>query len=94
MTHDNDHHHDHHHDVKSNLTFEEKLIKLLEHWLKHNQDHAHTYQEWAERARSNDLPQISVLLDEIGDITLTIDERLKKAFDDLRQRIDINPHAH
>ena len=73
------HHHDHPHDVKSDLTFEEKLIKLLEHWLKHNQDHAHTYQEWAERARTNDLSQVGVLIDEIGDITRVIDEKIKEA---------------
>ncbi len=81
MTHHHEHHehHDHPHDVKSDLTFEEKLIKLLEHWLKHNQDHAHTYREWAERARTNDLSQVGVLIDEIGDITRGIDEKIKEA---------------
>ena len=73
------HHHDHHHDVTSDLTFEEKLIKLLEHWLKHNQDHAHTYREWAERAKAHDLLQAGVLIDEIGEITRTIDEKIKAA---------------
>ncbi len=82
MTHHHDHH-DHHHDVKSDLTFEEKLIKLLEHWLKHNHDHAHTYQEWAKRARANDLLQVSVLIDEIGDITRVIDEKIKEALNNL-----------
>ena len=79
------HHHDHHHDVKSDLTFEEKLIKLLEHWLKHNQDHAHTYREWAQRAKAHDLSQVGALIDEIGEITLTIDDRLRKALDDMKQ---------
>ena len=73
------HHHDHHHDVRSDLTFEEKLIKLLEHWLKHNEDHAKTYREWAERAKSNDLSQVGTLLDDIGDFTRAIDEKLKEA---------------
>jgi hypothetical protein len=73
------HHHDHHHDVTSDLTFEEKLIKLLEHWLKHNHDHAHTYREWAERAKANDLTQVAVLIDEIGEITRVIDEKIKEA---------------
>ena len=58
------HHHEHHHDVTSDLTFEEKLIKLLEHWLKHNQDHAHTYQEWAGRAKAHDLLQAGCELDQ------------------------------
>jgi len=73
------HHHDHHHDVKSDLTFEEKLIKLLEHWLKHNHDHAHTYQEWAERAKANDLAQVGILIDEIGEMTRSIDEKIREA---------------
>ena len=79
------HHHDHHHDVKSDLTFEEKLIKLLEHWLKHNQDHAHTYQEWAERARSNDLSQIGDLLDDVGDMTRAIDNKFKEALESIQK---------
>lgn len=79
------HHHDHDHDVTSDLTFEEKLIKLLEHWLKHNHEHAHTYREWAERAKANDLPDVGTLIDEIGEITLTIDDRLRKALDGLKK---------
>ncbi len=75
------HHHDHHHDVTSDLTFEEKLIKLLEHWLKHNQDHAQTYREWAQRAKRNDLAQVGDLIDEIGVITRGIDEKIKQALD-------------
>ena len=80
MTHHHDHdHHNHHHDVKSDLTFEEKLIKLLDHWLKHNADHAETYREWAQRARSNNLPQVGALLDDIGDMTRAIDDKFLEA---------------
>ena len=82
MTHHHDHH-DHHHDVTSDLTFEEKLIKLLEHWLKHNQDHAHTYQEWAGRAKAHDLLQAGALIDEIVEITRVIDEKIKAALDSI-----------
>ncbi len=78
------HHHDHDHDVTSDLTFEEKLIKLLEHWLKHNHDHAHTYREWAERAKSNDLVQVGTLIDEIGEMTQGIDEKIKAALTTIR----------
>ena len=73
------HHHDHQHDVASDLSFEEKLIKLLEHWLKHNHDHAHTYDQWAERAKANDMPRVGALIDEIGELTRTIDEKIKEA---------------
>ena len=82
MTHHHDH--DHHHDVKSDLTFEEKLIKLLEHWLKHNHDHAHTYGEWAERAKANDLAQVGTLIDEIGEMTRNIDEKIKEALNSIK----------
>lgn len=81
------HHHHHHHDVKSDLTFEEKLFKLLQHWLKHNQDHAHTYQEWADRARSNHLEQVGALIDEIGINTRSIDEKLQAALKEMEIRL-------
>ena len=76
MTH---HHHHHHHDVKSDLTFEDKLIKLLEHWLKHNADHAGTYREWAQRARSNNLSQVGDLLDQVSAMSADLDDKFKEA---------------
>ena len=75
MTHD----HHHHHDVKSDLTFEDKLIKLLEHWLKHNADHAGTYRDWAERARTNNLPQVAELLDQVSAMSVNLDDKFKEA---------------
>jgi hypothetical protein len=73
------HHHHHHHDVKSDLTFEEKLIKLLEHWLKHNADHAGTYSEWAERARTNNLSQVADLLEQVSAMSGDLDDKFKEA---------------
>lgn len=29
-----------------------KLKRLLHHWMEHNDEHAETYKEWAERAAS------------------------------------------
>ncbi len=58
------HHEHHHHEVKSELTFDEKLIKLLEHWLKHNDDHAGNYRDWAEKARQNQLEAVGALLED------------------------------
>ena len=75
MTHD----HHHHHDVKSDLTFEDKLIKLLEHWLKHNADHADTYREWAERARTHNLSQVAGLLDQVSAMSVGLDDKFKEA---------------
>ena len=75
------HHHHHHHDVKSDLTFEDKLIKLLEHWLKHNADHAGTYREWAQRARSNNLSQVGDLLDQVSAMSADLDDKFREALD-------------
>ena len=77
MTHH--HHNHHHHDVKSDLTFEDKLIKLLEHWLKHNADHAGTYREWAERARTHNLLQVADLLDQVGAMSVDMDDKFREA---------------
>ena len=85
MTHDHDHehHHDnghhHHHEVKSELTFKEKMIKLLDHWMKHNQDHATTYKDWAEKAKANELSDIGVVLEEVHELTLQINDKFKQA---------------
>ena len=38
--HSHEHAHDHAHQTHDTLSFEEKMIKLLEHWIKHNDDHA------------------------------------------------------
>lgn len=79
MTHHHDHEHHHHHEIKSDLTFKEKLIKLLDHWVKHNQDHAETYRDWAEKAKDNELSEVGGLLDEVHALTMQINEKFKQA---------------
>ena len=85
MTHH--HHHDHHdHEVKSELTFDEKLIKLLEHWLKHNDDHAGTYRDWAEKARQHQLEAVGVLLEDVCDLTADINAKFESAAKLVREK--------
>lgn len=36
-----------------------KLKKLLHHWMEHNDEHAETYKEWAERVASPDNKELS-----------------------------------
>jgi len=80
MTHHDHHHHDHHeHDVKSELSFDEKLIKLLDHWLKHNGDHAGTYRDWAEKARQKQLDTVAALLEDVCDLTEEINTKFESA---------------
>ena len=83
--HDHHHHHDHHdhhdHEIKSELTFDEKLIKLLDHWLKHNDGHAKTYMEWAGKANDNHMEAVGGLLEEVCELTGQIGEKFKAAAD-------------
>lgn len=82
MTHHKHHHHEHHHhehDAKSELSFDEKLIKLLDHWQKHNEDHAGTYRDWAEKARQNQLDAVAALLEDVCDLTEDINTKFESA---------------
>ncbi|MDX9788785.1 MAG: hypothetical protein RBT11_18550 [Desulfobacterales bacterium] len=94
MSHDHthDHKHDHHphhqeshhthghsHDVSSSLSFEEKLIKLLDHWIKHNADHAATYTEWADRSKGVHLEAVAGLLTEAAEISRSVNAKFEAA---------------
>jgi len=69
----------HHHDTESELPFKEKLEKLLQHWLKHNIDHAKTYREWMEKAKAEDMKNIAKQLEEAAAMTIRINEKLEEA---------------
>jgi len=79
--HDNNNHHHHDNNHKSNapLSFEEKMLKLTDHWLSHNLDHAKSYREWAEKAKTNNMPEISDLLEEVAGMTLEINKKFEQA---------------
>lgn len=80
--HDHDHHdhdHDHHHEPQSPLSFDQKLAKLLDHWIKHNDDHAENYRDWAAKAKENNMPAVSALLEDAAEITLTISRKFEEA---------------
>ena len=40
-----------HTETQNTLSFQEKMIKLLDHWIKHNDDHSKTYIDWAEKGK-------------------------------------------
>ena len=77
--HDHDHHHHHHSDHATEMPFSEKMVRLIQHWMKHNSDHAATYQEWAAKARDNHLMELADKIQEITELTREIDHRLKDA---------------
>ncbi len=71
------HHHDH--DPHDEIPFDEKLTKLFSHWIKHNDDHALNYRNWAEKAKANGKSQIACLLEEAADMSLKINAKFEMA---------------
>jgi len=43
----------------------EKLKRLLHHWMEHNDEHARTYREWAEKTSSLGKKEVSDILDRL-----------------------------
>lgn len=81
MSHHHHHHdaHDHDHSHPSPMTFDQKLAKILDHWLKHNSDHAGTYADWARQARENGHDAVAELLDDVIRMTEDINEKFEAA---------------
>lgn len=78
--HDHDHpHHGHSHETASELSFEEKLARLLAHWIKHNDDHAGSYRDWAEKARGGNQKAVAAVLDDVAEMTEGITTKFKEA---------------
>ena len=71
------HHHDH--EIQSSLSFNEKMIKLLEHWIKHNDDHAQTYREWAQKAKEKNKSKAALMLEDAAEMTLSISKKFESA---------------
>jgi hypothetical protein len=70
---------DHHHDSTGDLPFVEKLVKLLAHWIKHNQDHASNYRNWAEKAKENGKNEVAALLEDAENMSLVMNGKFKRA---------------
>jgi hypothetical protein len=85
MTHHDDPHHHHHHTHESGggLSLEEKLERLLSHWIDHNGDHANTYRDWAAQAGDHDLARVGELLLKAADLT----EEISRQFEAARQAL-------
>jgi ABC-type Zn2+ transport system substrate-binding protein/surface adhesin len=85
--HDHDHSHDHNHEhdhghghtTAKELSFDEKLTILLQHWIDHNRSHQETYDSWANKATDEKQPQTAEILKEISADSNKITEKLEKA---------------
>jgi hypothetical protein len=83
-------HHDHPHHCGRNdrsqaeLSFDEKLIKLLGHWIRHNQEHAKTYGDWAEKAAADSKGEVAVLLNEAVSLSMDLQRKFEQALRKMR----------
>ncbi|MBU4185302.1 MAG: hypothetical protein KKC23_03725, partial [Proteobacteria bacterium] len=55
--------HEHNHEIHTSLAFDEKMVKLLEHWIRHNDDHSASYRDWSEKTKEKDMNDVGLLLE-------------------------------
>ena len=70
--------HHHYDEAAGELTFDEKMLKLFEHWIKHNHDHAATYRQWSQKAKQNGLEQAAGVLAEAVEMTDSLSRRFEQ----------------
>jgi hypothetical protein len=84
--HDHEHHHHHHHSpAEAEMTVLAKAVKMIEHWIRHNEDHSKTYREWADKLKKENLPAAAALIDEIAATQNSINEKFQQAADIIRE---------
>ena len=75
--------HHHHEDTPiekhNSLSEKEKLGKLFQYWIQHNEDHAKTYLEWSKRANTEDLKDVTSYLEKASELTMSINNLFKEA---------------
>ena len=77
--HEHDHTHEHDHGGPGTLSFSEKMVKLLGHWVRHNNDHALNYRDWATKGRTENMPEAAALLEEAAGLTQQISDKFETA---------------
>ena len=80
------HHHNHNHEIHSTLSFDEKMIKLLKHWIKHNDDHAATYRDWAQKAKQKGRDETASLLEDAAGMTARTSKLFEQAAESVTPR--------
>ena len=73
-----DHHH-HDHDPNGEIPFNEKLDRIIRHWIKHNEDHVLNYRNWAEKAKANGNEKTAEFLEEAAEMSQAINEKFEAA---------------
>lgn len=80
------HDHDHGPSATDAPSFEAKLVKILEHWVHHNEDHALNYRDWAARAKAAGFGDVANILLSAADLT----DKMSRQFIEAKESI----HSH
>lgn len=76
-------HHHHHEDnsaeLKGTLSEREKLGRLLEYWINHNEEHVNTYTEWSKKAAAEGLEDVAEILEEAANTALSLNALFREA---------------
>ena len=54
-------------------------MKILQHWIQHNEDHALNYRNWAQKAKANGKQKAGRLLEEAAALSLEVNEKFGAA---------------
>jgi hypothetical protein len=77
--HQNTHPHEHGAEKGAGAVTEiEKLKKMMQYWISHNEEHARSYRLWAGRAREAGFEKPGEILEEIASEVVELNERLIK----------------
>jgi len=79
--HHNNHKHHHSHEDEKNISNKEKIVKLLNHWIKHNDDHTENYKKWAQIAKSENMLELSEVLEDIAKKSKDMNVLFEKALE-------------
>ena len=75
-----DHHHDHSSEkLNQSIPFRDKAHKLIDHWVKHNDEHARSYRQWADAFRQQGLESAAALLTSAAELSRQINHTLAAA---------------
>ncbi len=83
--HHHEHHdHPHHHESREGglaggaPSEQEKLLKMVHHWIHHNEEHAQSYRQWGDRARALGQHEVARILDTVADENIRLNGEMDR----------------
>ncbi len=81
------HHHgseSEHHQHEIPMDDKARLVKMIEHWIHHNEDHARSFADWAQRAERLEARQACDCLQEAVAMMERLNQRFREALQSLQ----------